>query len=82
MKKTKTMKQKKNNIGFFQTCLLQDFQDIVSKKITDNRKQKTDFGKQKTEKKHPRKKQTRSIEAICAFPNWIFICLHVIRVSF
>ena len=29
---------KKNNIGFFQTCLLQDFQDIVSKKITENRK--------------------------------------------
>ena len=47
MKKTKTMKQKKNNIGFFQTCLLQDFQDIVSKKITDNRKQKTENGKQK-----------------------------------
>ena len=70
MKKSKTMKQKKTNIGFFQTCLLQDFQDIVSKKITENRK------------KHPRKKQTRSIEAICAFPNWIFICLHVIRVSF
>ena len=38
MKKTKTMKQKKTNIGFFQTCLLQDFQDIVSKMITENRK--------------------------------------------
>ena len=76
MKKTKNSETKKNNIGFFQTCLLQDFQDIVSKNITENRKRKT-------EKKHPRKKkQTRSIEAICAFPNWIFICLHVIRVSF
>ena len=38
MKKPKTMKQKKTISFFFQTCLLQDFQDIVSKKITENRK--------------------------------------------
>ena len=55
MKKTKTMKQKR------QYCL------------KNNRKQKKE--NRKTEKQ-------ASIEAICAFPNWIFICLHVIRVSF
>jgi hypothetical protein len=36
--KTKNNETKKNNIVFFQTCLLQDFQDIVSKKIRENRK--------------------------------------------
>jgi hypothetical protein len=77
MKNPKTMKPKKQ-YRFFSNLLAARFpryclKNIEEKKITENGKQK---------KKHPRKKQTRSIEAICAFPNWIFICLHVIRVSF
>ena len=80
MKKTKTMKQKKQ-YRFFSNLLAARFPRYCHKKYR-RRKKKPENGKQKTEKKHPRKKQTRSIEAICAFPNWIFICLHVIRVSF
>ena len=77
MKKTKTMKQKKQ-YRFFSNLLAARFPRYCLKK--DNRKQKTENGKQK--RSILEKIQTRSIEAICAFPNWIFICLHVIRVSF